>query len=64
MDVLRPTQKDEGGLADAQVDQLIADRVQAKKARDFKRADEIRVQLLDGGIILEDTKEGTRWKRK
>ena len=43
---------------------LIAERAQAKKSRDFARSDQIRQQLLDSGIILEDTKEGARWKRK
>ena len=36
----------------------------AKQARDFARADQVRAQLLEQGIILEDTKSGTRWKRK
>ena len=36
----------------------------AKKAQNFARADQIRHQLLDQGIILEDTKSGVRWKRK
>lgn len=63
-DILRPTQKQESALADADVESLIAERRQVKKARDFARADEIRKQLQDAGIILEDTKEGTRWKRK
>jgi len=63
-DVLRPTQKQESGLADDDVEALIAQRQQAKKARNFPRADEVRKQLQDAGIILEDTKEGTRWKRK
>jgi cysteinyl-tRNA synthetase len=63
-DVLRPTQKQESGLADVDVESLIAERQQTKKARNFARADEIRTQLLAAGIILEDTKEGTRWKRK
>jgi cysteinyl-tRNA synthetase len=61
--VLEPT-KAEGGLSDARVDQLIQERAAAKKARNFARSDQIRQELLDGGIILEDTKEGTRWKRK
>jgi cysteinyl-tRNA synthetase len=43
---------------------LIAERMQAKKNRDFARSDAIRAQLLEAGVILEDTKEGTRWKRK
>jgi cysteinyl-tRNA synthetase len=62
-DVLRPT-VEAGALSDAEIEALIAERAQAKKTRDFKRADEIRASLLDKGIILEDTKEGVRWKRK
>jgi len=64
VDVLRPTQKEESGLPDAAVEKLIEERVQAKKAKNFSRSDEIRKQLLEAGVILEDTKEGTRWKRK
>src|SRR5271165_3879172 len=62
-DVLRPTATDDA-ISDAQVEGLIAERAQAKKNRDFARADQVRQQLLDAGIILEDTKEGARWKRK
>ncbi len=50
-------------LLDADIDQLIKDRQDARKNRDFKKADEIRDLLLDKGIILEDTREGVRWKR-
>ena len=62
-DVLRPSSS-EAATTDAQVEALIAERAQAKKNREFARADQIRQQLLDAGIILEDTKEGARWKRK
>ena len=62
-DVIKPTAK-AGELSDADVETLIAERSASKKARDFGRADQIRQQLLDGGIILEDTKAGVRWKRK
>ncbi len=62
-DVLRPSAK-EGGLSDSEVDALIAERTTARKAKDFPRADAIRVQLDEHGIIVEDTKEGIRWKRK
>jgi cysteinyl-tRNA synthetase len=62
-DVLQPSER-EGGLSDADVDALVAERAQVKKAKNFKRSDEIRDQLAAGGIILEDTKEGVRWKRK
>jgi len=62
-DVLRPSAADDA-ISDAQVEAWIAERAQAKKNRDFARADQVRQQLLDAGIILEDTKEGARWKRK
>jgi len=62
-DVLTPTAV-AGGLSEGEVEKLIAARTAAKKARDFTRADEIRAQLLEHGIILEDTKDGIRWKRK
>ena len=50
-------------LDDEAVTTLIAERRQARRDRSFQRADGIREQLLKMGIILEDTKEGTRWKR-
>ncbi|MCX6588683.1 MAG: cysteine--tRNA ligase [Acidobacteria bacterium] len=62
-DVLRPTAT-AGGLSDEAVAALVAERVAAKKARNFARADEIRADLDTQGIVLEDTKDGTRWKRK
>jgi cysteinyl-tRNA synthetase len=62
-DVLRPT-RSEAGMSDAAVEALIGERALAKKNREFTRSDQIRAQLLDAGIILEDTKEGARWKRK
>jgi cysteinyl-tRNA synthetase len=60
------------GAADEQVDaqlaveveSLIAERNAARKNRDFKRADEIRNQLAERGVLLEDTPQGTKWKRK
>jgi cysteinyl-tRNA synthetase len=62
-DVLLPSVKT-GGLSDAEIEALVAERNAAKKARNFGRADEIRKQLADQGVILEDTKEGVRWKRQ
>ncbi len=51
-------------LTDAAIDALIAERTQAKQQRNFARADAIRNELLEKGILLEDSKEGVRWKRK
>ena len=62
-DILRPVER-EGGLSDTAIDELVNERIAAKKARNFSRSDEIRHLLLAGGVILEDTREGTRWKRK
>jgi cysteinyl-tRNA synthetase len=62
-DVLKPT-VEESALSDADIEALIAERNAARKARNFKRSDEIRDQLAVSGIILEDTKEGVRWKRR
>jgi cysteinyl-tRNA synthetase len=51
-------------LGDAQIDALVAERTQAKKTRNFARADAIRNELAAKGILLEDSKDGVRWKRK
>jgi len=51
-------------ISDEDADRLVAERTAAKKARDFARADAIRSQLSEAGIIVEDTKDGIRWKRK
>ena len=51
-------------LTDTQVEELVAERTRAKRAKDFSRSDAIRNQLADGGILVEDTKDGVRWKRK
>lgn len=62
-DILGIAVEDTKELPDAEVEQLILDRTAARKAKDFARADEIRKELLDRGIILEDTREGVKWKR-
>lgn len=51
------------GLLDEEIDQLIEERNQARKDKNFARSDEIRDQLKDQGIILEDTPQGVRWRR-
>ena len=50
-------------VLDEEIEQLIAERQAARKAKNFARADEIRDQLQAQGIILEDTREGVKWKR-
>ncbi len=50
-------------LLDADIEKLIEERQAARKAKNFVRADEIRDELLNKGIILEDTREGVKWKR-
>ena len=47
-----------------EIDRLVAARRDARKRRDFAEGDRIRQQLLDAGIVLEDSASGTRWKRK
>ena len=53
-----------GAMPDAAVEKLVEERTAAKKSRNFARADEIRKILLDAGVVIEDTKDGVRWKRK
>ena len=54
-------QKEE--MLDGDIEKLIEERQAARKARDFARADAIRGELLEKGIVLEDTREGVKWKR-
>jgi len=54
-----------GAPSNEQIEELVAARQVARKARDFTKADRIRQELADEGIILEDSKDGiVRWKRK
>ena len=50
-------------ILDSEIQALLDQRQEARRRRDFARADEIRRELADRGIILEDTKDGVRWKR-
>ena len=59
LDIVR---SEEPGLAQ-EVARLIAEREAARKGRDFGRADQIREELREKGIALEDSKEGVRWRR-
>ena len=56
-------EKKEEGMLDEDIEGLIEERQAARKAKNFARADEIRKGLLEKGIILEDTREGVKWKR-
>ncbi|WP_017473689.1 cysteine--tRNA ligase [Amphibacillus jilinensis] len=56
-------QQTSAALLDDEIDQLLREREEARKMKDFARADQIRDQLKDQNIILEDTAQGTRWKR-
>jgi cysteinyl-tRNA synthetase len=51
-------------LSDAEVEKLVAEHSQARQSRNFARSDAIRNQLAENGIVLENTKDGVRWKRK
>ncbi|XDD48908.1 cysteine--tRNA ligase [Leptospira sp. WS92.C1] len=51
-------------LIDSEIDSLITQRQEARKNKDFARSDAIRDQLLEQGILIEDTKDGIRWRRK
>ncbi|WP_180048896.1 cysteine--tRNA ligase [Acinetobacter sp. YH12144] len=51
------------GLSEEQIEDLIQKRKDAKKAKEFAKADDIRQSLLDQGVVLEDTRQGTIWRR-
>ena len=61
--VLNIVNKKQDDMLDEEIENLIQKRVEAKKNKDFKLADDIRAELLEKGIILEDTRQGTKWKR-
>ena len=62
-DILGIITEKKAELLDADIEQLIEERQAARKAKNFARADEIRNELLEKGIVLEDTREGVKWKR-
>lgn len=61
--VLNVVNKKQEDMLDEEIEKLIEDRTQAKKNKDFKLADEIRDELLEKGIVLEDTRQGVKWRR-
>jgi len=62
--VLNVFAEDQPEMLDGEIQSLIDERQEARRRRDFARADEIRVELAQRGIVLEDTKDGVRWKQK
>ncbi len=65
-DILGILPKDNGGdsVDTTEIERLIAERSAAKKAKDYAKADEIRAQLSDMGVVIEDTRQGVRWSFK
>ena len=63
MDILGLEAEAGSELLDEEIEKLIEERNEARKSKNFKRADEIRDQLKEAGIILEDTRAGVKWKR-
>ena len=53
-----------GAISDEEVEQRVAEHNAARKSRDFAKSDAIRNQLAEAGVILENTKDGVRWRRK
>ena len=53
-----------GRLSDADIEKKIAEMEAARKARNFKVSDALRAELVAAGILIENTKEGVRWRRK
>ncbi len=66
LDLLKPEEEKakEGGLSDAKIEEMIAARAEAKKAKNYAEADRIRAELLEQGIVLTDTPAGTTFNRK
>jgi cysteinyl-tRNA synthetase len=64
MDDVAPELLARQSLTDEMIAALVAERTQAKKQRNFARADQIRNELAEKGIVIEDSKDGVRWKRK
>ena len=64
LDEVAPSVLAVDALTDEAIDALVAERTLAKRQRNFARADQIRNELAEGGVVIEDSKDGVRWKRK
>ncbi len=62
-DIMGLVLEQEEEMLDREIEEMIAQRQAARKAKDYQKADEIRQTLLEKGIILEDTREGVKWKK-
>jgi cysteinyl-tRNA synthetase len=63
-DQIAPELRARVALSDEAIEVLVAERTRAKKQRNFARADAIRNELAEKGVVIEDSKDGVRWKRK
>jgi cysteinyl-tRNA synthetase len=61
-----PADEERAGIAEdhQEIEALVARRNAARRSRDFAASDQIRQELLNRGILIEDTREGTKWRRK
>jgi cysteinyl-tRNA synthetase len=64
LDEAAPEVLAQNSLSDEQIQKLVDERTQAKRTRNFARADQIRNELAEKGILIEDSKDGVRWRRK
>jgi cysteinyl-tRNA synthetase len=64
LDDVSPELRARQSLTDEAIDALVAERTLAKRQRNFARADQIRNELAEKGVVIEDSKDGVRWKRK
>ena len=58
-----PDADDAAGLSEDEIEQLVGERIEARKTRNFAAADRIRATLNEAGVVLEDSAAGTTWRR-
>jgi len=57
-------EKEKGKLSDKEIEKMIQERLEYRKNKDYEAADKIRQDLDKKGVVIEDTKDGTTWRRK